>query len=57
MPFALSNDAVDDISDHTDTWVGHWDTKKTGVWIDYVLFLVSLDFCASYLIVLLQSWP
>ena len=39
VPFALSNDAVDDISDHTDTWVGHWETKKTGIWIDYVLFL------------------
>jgi hypothetical protein len=42
VPFAMSNDAVDNINDHTDTWVGEWDTKKTGVWIDYVLFLVSL---------------
>ena len=36
----MTNDAVDDINDHTDTWVGHWDTKKTGKWLDYVLFLV-----------------
>lgn len=39
----MSNDAVEPISDHTDTWVGHWEAKKTGKWIDYVLFLVSLS--------------
>lgn len=42
VPFAMSNDVVEPISDHTDTWVGHWETKKTGKWIDYVLFLVGV---------------
>ncbi|CAB3993264.1 high-affinity choline transporter 1-like [Paramuricea clavata] len=39
VPFAMSNDAVDPISEHKETWVGHWEMKKTGKWLDYVLFL------------------
>ncbi|XP_030838436.1 high-affinity choline transporter 1-like [Strongylocentrotus purpuratus] len=40
LPFALANDAVTPILETTDRWLGEWDTKLTGQWIDNTLLLI-----------------
>eukprot|EP00057_Strongylocentrotus_purpuratus_P019719 XP_011674193.1 PREDICTED: high-affinity choline transporter 1-like [Strongylocentrotus purpuratus] len=40
LPFALTNDAVTPIVETTDRWLGEWDTKLTGIWIDNCLLVI-----------------
>ncbi|XP_028407780.1 high-affinity choline transporter 1-like [Dendronephthya gigantea] len=40
IPFAMTHSAVSSISTTKKTWIGEWDWKFTGVWVDYALLLV-----------------
>lgn len=39
VPFAMTHPAVKSISKTQSAWVGEWDGKQTGIWLDYVLYL------------------
>jgi len=41
VPFALSNEHVENITDTKSEWLGHLYGAKVGKWIDYAFLLVS----------------
>lgn len=40
----MTNAAVSSIKTTQETWIGEWDSKYAGVWVDYTLLLVSIFF-------------
>ncbi|XP_041483226.1 high affinity choline transporter 1-like [Lytechinus variegatus] len=40
LPFAMTNAAVTPIKDTTDRWVGEWDVRTTGQWVDSFLLIL-----------------
>ncbi|CAB3993446.1 high-affinity choline transporter 1-like, partial [Paramuricea clavata] len=40
IPFALTHSAVSSITTSKKTWIGEWDSKFTGVWLDSALLLI-----------------
>ena len=40
IPFAMTHSAVSSITTSKETWIGKWDMKFTGVWVDYALLLI-----------------
>ncbi|XP_071947217.1 high-affinity choline transporter 1-like isoform X2 [Antedon mediterranea] len=40
LPFSLTSEYVEPIVDTSTGWLGEWDSKFTGVWIDYALLLM-----------------
>ena len=38
----MSHSAVQNISETKSTWIGEWDAKLTGKWLDHVIYLVRL---------------
>merc|ERR550532_1307558 len=36
VPFALTHENVAPLSHTSSSWVGHFDTRQTGIWIDYL---------------------
>ncbi|XP_033119494.1 high-affinity choline transporter 1-like isoform X2 [Anneissia japonica] len=40
LPFALTSEYVEPISESKSEWLGEWDSKYTGVWLDSALLLM-----------------
>nr|XP_054758847.1 high-affinity choline transporter 1-like [Lytechinus pictus] len=40
VPFVLTNKAVTPLPETTDRWVGEWDVRLTGQWIDSMLLII-----------------